>query len=74
MPQKHSRVCAKHLIGDSIDSAEFHIEKADLPRLAEALQLPPTFHCQQWTVFDSMEGLCMLLKLEECPTHVGTVI
>ena len=34
----------------------------DLPRLAEALQLPPTFHCQQRTVFDSMEGLCMFLK------------
>ena len=51
---------------DNIDSAEckaeFHIEKADLPRLAEALQLPPTFHCQQRTVFDSMEGLCMFLK------------
>ena len=47
---------------DNIDSAqckaEFRIiEKADLPGLAEALQLPPTFHCQQWTVFDSMEGL-----------------
>ena len=32
---------------DDIDSAEckaeFRIEKADLPRLAEALQLPPTF-------------------------------
>ena len=49
---------------DNINSAEckaeFRIEKADLPRLAEALQLPPTFHCQQRTVFDSMEGLCML--------------
>ena len=51
---------------DNIDSAEckaeFHIEKAALPRLAEAVQLPPTFYCQQRTVFDSMEGLCMLLK------------
>ena len=51
---------------DNIDSAEckaeFHIEKADLLRLVEALQLPLIFHCQQRTVFDSMEGLCMLLK------------
>ena len=56
---------------DNIDSAErkaeFRIEKADLPRLAEALQLPPTFHCQQRTVFDSMEGLCMLLKRVSYP-------
>ena len=74
MPQKHSRVCAKHLIGDSIDSAEFHIEKADLPRLAEALQLPPTFHCQQRTVFDSMEGLCMLLKRVSYPCRYSDMI
>ena len=30
--------------------AEFRIEKADFPRLAGTLQLPPTFHCQQRTV------------------------
>ena len=48
---------------DNIDSAEckadFRIEKADLPRLAEALQLPPTFHCQQRTVFDTVWKDCV---------------
>ncbi|PFX33118.1 hypothetical protein AWC38_SpisGene1976 [Stylophora pistillata] len=48
---------------DDIDSAEFRIEKADLPRLAEALQLPPTFHCQKRTVY----------AFGKCPAHVGTV-
>ena len=63
---------------DNIDSAEckaeFRIEKADLPRLAEALGLPPTFHCQQRTVFDSMEGLCMLLKRVSYPCRYSDMI
>ena len=73
---------------DNIDSAEckteFRIEKADLPRLAEALRLPPTFHCQQRlpptfhcqqrTVFDSMEGLCMLLKRVSYPCRYSDMI
>ena len=63
---------------NNIDSAEckaeFRIEKADLPRLAEALQLPPTFHCQQRTVFDSMEGLCMLLKRVSYPCRYSDMI
>jgi len=63
---------------DNIDSAEckaeFRIEKADLPRLAEALQLPATFHCQQRTVFDSMEGLCMLLKRVSYPCRYSDII
>ena len=63
---------------DNIDSAEckaeFHIEKADLPRLAEALQLPPTFHCQQRTVLDSMEGLCILLKRVSYPCRYSDMI
>ena len=46
----------------------------DLPRLAEALQLPPTFHCQQRTVFDSMEGLCMLLKRVSYPCRYSDMI
>ena len=63
---------------DDIDSAkckaEYRIEKADLPRLAEALQLPPTFHCKQRTSFDSMEGLCMLLKRVSYPCRYSDMI
>ena len=54
--------------------AEFRIEKADLPRLAEALQLPPTFHCKQRTSFDGMEGLCMLLKRVSYPCRYSDLI
>lgn len=63
---------------DNIDSAEckaeFRIEKADLPHLAETLQLPPTFHCQQRTVLNSMEGLCMLLRRVSYPCRYSDVI
>ena len=42
--------------------AEFRVEKHDLPRLVEALQLPPVFKCEQRSICDDMEGLCILLK------------
>ena len=42
--------------------AEFRVEKNDLPVLADALGIPPVFRCSQRSVFEGMEGLCMLLK------------
>ena len=42
--------------------AEFRDEKNDLPILADALSIPPVFRYSQRSVFDEMEGLCMLLK------------
>ena len=42
--------------------AEFRVEKGDLSMLAEALGIPATFKCQQRTVCDGMERLCILLK------------
>ena len=51
---------------DSMNSAEckaeFRVEKHDLPRLVAALQLPPVFKCEQRSICDDMEGLCILLK------------
>ena len=42
--------------------AEFRVEKRDLPRLVEALQLPDTFKFEQRSTCGAMEGLWMLLK------------
>ena len=42
--------------------AEFRVRKNDLPRLAEALQIPNEFTCEQRSVIPGIEGLCMLLK------------
>ena len=42
--------------------AEFRVEKADLPRLADALQIPAVFRCRQRSICDGLEGLCVLLR------------
>ena len=54
--------------------AEFRVEKGDHPMLAEALDIPATFKCQQRTVCDGMEGLCMLLKRLACPCRYSDMI
>ena len=41
---------------------EFRFKKADIPVLVEALQIPAVIRCNQGTVCDGIEGLCMLLK------------
>jgi hypothetical protein len=42
--------------------AEFRVKKQDLPLLADALRLPDIFECEQRSIVEGMEGLCMLLK------------
>ena len=54
--------------------AEFRVEKNDLQRLAEALQIPGTFKCHKGTVCDGMEGLCMLLKRLAYPCRFSDMI
>ena len=43
----------------------FRVEKRDIPFLADVLQLPEVFRCNQRTVADRIEGLCMLLMRTE---------
>ena len=50
---------------------EFRIEKKDLPRLGDALQLPETFRCHQRTTADKLEGLCVLLRRMSFPCIAG---
>ena len=63
---------------DSMNSAEckaeFRVEKHDLPRLVAALQLPPVFKCEQRSICDDMEGLCITKSSNELPTHADSVI
>ena len=42
--------------------AEFRVEKADLPRLTDALYIPAVFHCKQRSICDSLKGVCVLLR------------
>ncbi|XP_068738581.1 uncharacterized protein [Montipora capricornis] len=54
--------------------AEFRVEKKDLETLGEALQIPATFHCQQRSKIDGMEGLCMLLRRFAYPCRYSDMI
>ena len=48
-------------ISEAECEAEFRFERGDIERLADVLQLPPTFECPQGSVCDRIEGLCILL-------------
>lgn len=61
-------------IDDADCKAEFRVEKPDLPRLAEAMQLPATFRCSQRSLCDGLEGLCMLLKRVSYPCRYSDMI
>ena len=54
--------------------ADFRFQKEHIPRLAQALQLPATFRCEQRSVCDGIEGLCMLLKRVAYPCRYGDMI
>lgn len=54
--------------------ADFRVEKHDLPLLADALQIPPVFRCNQGTICDGMEGLCVLLKRFAYPCRYSDMI
>ena len=42
--------------------AELRFKKRDIPLLAEVLGVPETIRCEQGTLCDGMERLCMLLR------------
>ena len=42
--------------------AEFRFRKSDIPVLKEAMGLPDSYTCEQGTVCDGIESLCLLLR------------
>ena len=54
--------------------AEFRFRKRDIPRLNNVLQIPDTLTCNQRSVCDGVEGLCMLLKRLSYPCRYGDMI
>ena len=54
--------------------ADFRVEKQDIPRLADALGIPPVIKCQQRSVCDGTEGLCMLLRRFAYPCRLSDMI
>ena len=53
---------------------EFRFRKMDIPRLADALALPATFHCHQRSKAGRIEGLCMLLKKLTYPSRLSDMV
>ena len=54
--------------------AEFRFRKRDMPRQYNVLQIPDTLTCNQRSVCDGVEGLCMLLKRMSYPCRYGDMI
>ena len=60
---------------NSVDcKAEFRVEKADLPRLADGLRIPAMFQCKQRSIYDGSEGLCVLLRRTSYPCRFSDMI
>ena len=54
--------------------ADFRVEKQDIPRLADALGIPMVIKCQQRSICDGVEGLCMLLRRFAYPCRLSDMI
>lgn len=64
-------------LGEMDDSeclAEFRVHKRDIPALANHLRIPDNFYCQQRSVSDGIEGLCMLLRRLSYPCRYGDML
>ena len=59
---------------DSECLSEFCFRKGDLPVLCEALHLPNYFTCQQRTICDGIEGLCIALRRFAYPCRLRDLI
>lgn len=54
--------------------SEFRFHKSDLSILSEALHLPNYFICQQGTICDGIEGLCIALRRFAYPCRLSDLI
>ena len=59
---------------DSECLSEFRFHKSDLSVLSEALHLPNYFICQQGTICDGIEGLCITLRRFAYPCRLSDLI
>ena len=54
--------------------AEFRVEKHHISQLVDALKIPSIFRCDQGTVCEGTEGLCILLKRFAFPCSYSDMI
>ena len=61
-------------MADSECRAEFRVNKRDLPHLAECLQIPDAFVCNQGSVCEGLEAIRMLLRRLSYPCRHSDMI
>ena len=54
--------------------AEFRVRKRDIPLLGEVLQIPEVVICNQRSIADGTEALCMLLKRLAYPVRYSDMV
>ena len=54
--------------------ANFRVEKHHISRLVDALEMPAVFKCEQGTICEGTEGLCILLKRFSYPCRFSDMI
>ena len=58
-------------LDDAARLAEFWVRKRDIRVLANYRQISDVFHCQQRSLCEGIEGLCMLLRRLSYPCRYG---
>jgi len=61
-------------IEDAECQAEFRFRKRDIYHLAEEMDIPDSFRCDQGSVCDGIEGLCLLLRRFSYPCRYSDLI
>ena len=53
---------------------EFRVQKADPPRLPDALHISAVFHCKLRSICNGLKGLCVLLRRRRYPNRFSDMI
>ena len=61
-------------MNQKVSVAEFRFCKRDVRKLSNVLQIPDTIICDQRSICDGIEGVCILLKRMSYPCRYGDMI
>ena len=73
-PYHHYTAFDLDALDESESVAEFRFCKRDVRKLSNVLQIPDTIVCDQRSICDGIEGLCILLKRMSYPCRYGDMI
>ena len=73
-PYDHYTAFDLDALDESESVAEFCFYKRDVRTLSNVLQIPDTIICDQRSICDGINGLCILLKRMSYPCRYGDMI